>query len=121
VVVLIGDFEFNVNDTSLDNIKTNLNFRFNAQQRLGNFDNYQSSGLYDKSFEIKGKLLAKSQSQLSNFEAMAKAKLPVTFVTLDTVTTILILSLEIDKTNFLKDGAFLEQGYKIDMVEVVLD
>lgn len=110
---LIGDYKFEINDTSFESLKSTLNFRFSANQRLGNFDSFQSSGKHEETIEIKGTLIVKSQSQLKKFEIMAKAKQPVTFVTDDMIKTILIFSLEKEKNTFLKDGKFLKQTYTI--------
>jgi phage protein U len=76
--------------------------------------------MYEESIELDGVLIAKSQKQLLEFEAMAKAKLPVTFVTDYVIQTVLIFNLEREKSNFLKDGAFIRQTYKI-VLQVVGD
>lgn len=120
MLALIGDFKFEINDTNIDKIKSTLNFNFKTNHRLGNFDGYQTTGMYEESIELDGVLIAKSQKQLLEFEAMAKAKLPVTFVTDYVIQTVLIFNLEREKSNFLKDGAFIRQTYKI-VLQVVGD
>jgi len=113
VLALIGDFKFEINDTNIDKIKSTLNFNFQTHHRIGNFDGYQATGMYEEGLELDGVLIAKSQKQLLAFETMAKLKLPVTFVTDDIIQTVLIFRLEREKSNFLKDGAFIKQTYKM--------
>jgi phage protein U len=120
VLALIGDFKFEINDTNIDKIKSTLNFNFKTNHRLGNFDGYQATGMYEEGLELDGVLIAKSQKQLLEFETMAKLKLPVTFVTDNVIKTILIFRLEREKSNFLKDGAFIKQSYKM-VLQVVGD
>lgn len=115
----IDDFTFEVNDTNFEKIKTVENFRFSTHQRLGNYDNWQSSGKSEETTEIEGTLIAKSQGQLNNFDLMARKQLPQTMAFGDgTCKTILILSTEKERTRFLKDGAFLKQKYKLTLARV---
>jgi len=120
LLALIGDFKFEINDTDFDKIKSTMNFGFSANKRLCNFDGYQAVGLYEENIEINGTLIAKSQKQLGKFEDLAKQKTPVTFVTNESIQTVLILSLEKERTFFLQDGAFTKQAYKI-VLQVVGD
>ena len=115
----IDEFIFEINHTSFEQLKRTINYRFNTNQRLGNFDNWQSSGKHEESIEIKGTLISKSQSQLKSFELLAQEKLPRTLAFTDgTCSTILILALELDRSSFLKDGAFLQQSFKIDIAVI---
>jgi phage protein U len=119
VLAQIDDFIFDINDTSFDNFKRTISYRFNTNQRLGNFDSWQSSGKHEETIEIKGKLIVQSQSQFRQFEIMAQAKLPRTLAFTDgTCKTVIILGLELDRSGFLKDGAFLKQAFKIDIAVV---
>ena len=120
MIALIDDFKFEINNTNIDKIKSTLNFNFTTNNRLGNFDNYQATGRFEEKLEIDGILIAKSQTQLKEFEDMAKLKQPVTFTTDDIIKTVLIFNLEREKSNFLKDGAFVKQSYKI-VLQVVGD
>ena len=110
---MIGYFKFEINDTNFEKIKKSLNIRFSAHQRLGNFDTYQKSGKYERCFEIEGTLIVKSQKQLKEFESLAEAGEPLTFVTSSSVDTILIFNIDEDRESFLNDGKFLRQSYKI--------
>ena len=115
----IDEFTFDINDTAFDELKRTINFTFNHSQRLGNFDNWQSTGMYEETIELKGTLIAKSQKQLRDFELMARAKQPRILAFGDgTCKTILILTLELSRSSFLKDGAFLKQEFKIDLAVV---
>ena len=116
---IIGDFKFEINDTNYDKFTSSTNFRFATHARLGNFDEYQDVGKHEESIEIEGVLIAKSQTQLKDFEVMAKKKEPVTIAFGDgTCKTILIFNIEKERNTFLKDGAFLKQTYKIALTVV---
>ncbi|MBD3842591.1 MAG: phage tail protein [Campylobacterales bacterium] len=113
----IEDFTFEVNDTAYDTLKRSINYRFSSMQRLGNFDDWQSVGKHEESIELNGVLIAKSQAQLDDFEKLAEAKVARTLAFSNgRCKTILILNLELEQSNFLKDGAFLKQGFKITLV-----
>jgi phage protein U len=120
VLAQIDDFIFDlnsINGTNFENFKRTITYRFSSTQLLGNHDSHKPSGLHEESIEIKGTLIAKSQNQLKDFEKMAEEKLPRTLVFGDgTCKTILILGLELDRSSFLKDGAFIKQVFKIDIV-----
>lgn len=115
----IGDYLFEVNNTSFDKLKRKVSFGFTAQKRLGNFDGWQDVGKYEETIDINGTLIAKSQTQLKDFELMAREKQPVTMAfTNGTCLTVIILDLEAEQNSFLKDGAFLRQTYKIGLAVV---
>lgn len=110
----IEDFTFEVSDTAYDTLKRSINYRFNTMQRLGNHDDYQSVGKHEEGIELNGVLLLKSQTQLDDFEKMAEQKIARTLAFSNgRCKTILILNLELEQSNFLKDGAFLRQSFKI--------
>lgn len=112
----IEDYLFEINDTNFDKLKRSIKFNFTANKRLGNFDSWQSVGKYEETISIDGTLIAKSQNQLKDFEQMARKKLPITMAfTNGTCLTVIILDLDIEQSNFLNDGAFLKQTYKINL------
>lgn len=116
---LIGSYKFEINGTNFEKLKRSFSFNFAVHSRLKNFKSYQDIGEYDESISIEGVLIVKKQDQLKDFENMAKKKLPQTMVLGDgTATTILILNLDRDIENFLKEGLFLKQGYKINIAVV---
>jgi phage protein U len=115
----IDEYTFEINKTSFEQIKRTIDFNFNSNKRLGNFDSWQNTGKYEEAIEINGILIAKSQNQLKSFELMARKKLPVTLAfTNGTCSTILILKIETEQSTFLKDGSFLKQTYKINLVVI---
>ena len=112
----IDDYIFEINKTSFDKLQKKITFSFVQQKRLGNFDSFQSVGMYEESISIDGTLITKSQTQLKEFEDMAKKKLPVTMAfTNGTCITIIITDLETEQSKFLVDGSFLRQTYKISI------
>lgn len=116
---MIDDYKFDIDGTNFDKLKRSVNFRFSTHQRIGNFDSYQDVGKYEEAIEIDGTLITKSQEQLKAFETMAREKKPRTMVFADgTGETVLILSLEKERSSFLKDGLFLKQTYKIALAVV---
>lgn len=112
----IGDYLFEINDTNFNKLSRKVNFGFTAQKRLGNFDGWQGVGKYEETINIDGTLIAKSQTQLKDFELMAREKLPATMAfTNGTCLTVIILDFENERNTFLKDGSFLRQTYKISL------
>lgn len=117
----IGDYVFEINGTSFESLERILSFKFATHERLGNFNLYQDIGKYEDSISIKGTLIVKKQSQLDNFETMAKKKLPVTMVFVNGIAfSVLILEIKRVMNSFLKDGLFLKQTYTIAL-QVVND
>jgi len=116
----IDDFTFEINDTSFESIELKSDFRYATQKRLKNFDIYQAVNSYAQSITINGELIAKSQIQLKAFEDMANEKKERTMVFADgTAKSVLILSFNRSRDTFLKDGAFLKQGYTIKMAVIL--
>lgn len=116
VLAQIEDFIFEINDTAYDTLKRSISYKFSQTQRIGNFDDWQNVGKHEESIEIDGVLLAKSQEQLKAFEKMAEEKKTRTLAFSNgTCKTIIILNLELEQSNFLKDGAFLKQAFKISL------
>ncbi len=112
----IEDFTFEIDKTAYDRLKRSINYRFNSTQRIGNHDNWQNVGKHEESIELSGVLLLKSQTQLDDFEKMAEEKVARTLAFSNgRCKTILILSLELEQSSFLKDGAFLRQGFTISI------
>lgn len=115
----IDDFTFEVTNASYNSLKRSMDYRFNAQQRISNHDYFQDISKYEESIELKGVLLLKSQSQLKDLEDMAKEKKERLLVfTNGTCKTVIILTLELEQSNFLKDGAFLKQSFKINLAVI---
>lgn len=113
---MIGDFKFDIKDTNFEKLKHSIDFPFAENKRVGNFDSFQDVGKYEEKIEIEGTLIAKSQTQIRAFEMLGRSKAEQTMVFGDgTAKTVLIFSLEADKSNFLKEGLFLMQGYKISL------
>lgn len=115
MLALIDDLKFDIKDTSFEKIRRTLSYNFSTNQRLGNFNSYQSNGRHEEHLEITGTLIAKSQRQLKDFEAMAANKQPVLFVTDGNVKTVLILSINEELSNFLNTGQFLKQTYTMTL------
>ncbi len=116
MLAIIGDFEFKVNDTSFEEFQSKTTFNFATHENLGGFNTYQSIGKYEQTDTLKGKLIAKSQKQLNEFERMAKKKVKQTIAFSNgNAYSVLIFTIEKTKKNFLKSGEFLEQAYVIEL------
>lgn len=114
----IGNFKFEINETAYEKLSRSINYKFNSTQRLGSFDNWQSVGKYEETINLEGTLILKSQEQLKDFETMAKEKKVQRFGTAKISKQVIILNLELDRSNFLNDGQFLKQSFKISMAVV---
>ncbi len=115
----IGDFLFDLNGTNLDKLKRSLSFGYATNKRLGNHNSYQAIGAWEEKVEFNGTLIAKSIKQMSDFEVSAKLKEETTLALgSGEVMKVVILSLELERDSFLKDGAFLKQTYKIELQRI---
>lgn len=119
MLILIGDFNFDINDTSFEKFESDIEYRFSKSERINNFDVYQAVGKFEENITIDGTLIAKSQSQLKKFEQMAEKKEEQLLVLNDGIAkNILILGLNKKRSSFLKDGMFLKQEYSIKLIVV---
>jgi phage protein U len=110
----IGDFIFEINGTSFESLEYSLSLKFATHERLGNFNTYQDIGKHEEGISIKGTLIVKKQTQLNDFETMAKRKLAVTMVFVNGIAfSVLIFKIKRVMNTFLKDGLFLKQTYTI--------
>ena len=116
MLAIIGDFEFKVDATSFDELQSRITFNFATHENLGGFNTYQSVGKHEQSDTLNGNLIAKSQKQLNDFESMAKDKEKQTIAFANgSAYSIIIMSIDKSKKNFLRSGEFLEQSYAIKL------
>jgi phage protein U len=119
MLCLIGDFQFTVDGTSYDSFTSNITYPFATNERIGDYDSYQSVGKEEQKDSIAGVLIAKSMRALDDFEKMAAKKEAVTIAfSTGAAYSVLIFSISKTKNLFLKDGAYVKQSYSIELVKV---
>lgn len=114
MLAMIDDFEFDVHETSLDDIESKIEYSFATHQNLAGFDTYQNTGKYEEQITLKGTLICKSQKQLDAFEKIGARKQAVTLAFSNgKACDILIFGISKKRNNFLNTGEFLKQDYDI--------
>lgn len=119
MLMMIGQFKFEINKTDFEELETTLTFDYAELEKIGAHSSFQAVGKYKQEDSIKGELICKSQSQLKAFADMAKQMKPQTLaLPTGEAYTVLIFSIRKTKKNFLKTGEFLKQSYSISLKRV---
>lgn len=112
----IDDFMFEVDKNGFDSLNRVLEFRYSNAQRIGNFDSFQAVGKYEESIDFSGTLILKKQGELNEFENMAKQKkVRLLSFANGTAKRVIIKTINLNRSNFLNNGAFLKQGFTISL------
>ena len=119
MLCMIGDFQFRVNDTSYDQFTSSTDYPFVENERIGDYNSYQSVGKEEQTDSISGELIAKSINALVEFENLAAKKEEQTIAFSTGVAyTVIIRRITKTRSSFLRDGAFLKQSYQIELKKV---
>ncbi|DAB40815.1 MAG TPA: hypothetical protein CFH81_00465 [Sulfurovum sp. UBA12169] len=119
MLAMIDFFTFDIDNRDIDSISSYLTFKFARHEKLGNFDSFQNIGRYEEEITIHGTLICQSQHQLKSFELLGKMKTQHILTLPDgTCKTIIITTLDTDKSTFLKTGEFLRQEYALSIAVV---
>ena len=112
---LIGNFKFEIHNTHNKSIEHTTEYSYAVAKPLKGHFEYQSVGRFEEEIEISGFLLVKSQRALRDFERLAELKRAVLFVTNEAIKVVVITSIKKLRSNFLNNGMFLKQEYKISL------
>lgn len=117
MLAMIGNYKFEMNKTSYQNLKESYSFGWSKKERLYNHPIYMKKNKSSHSVEISGTLILQKVYTLDPLVALAENKTPVTFVTLDhaRVFRVVILSINIDKDIFLETGAEIRKKFTMKM------
>lgn len=119
MLLMIGNFKFEVNETDFDEYKSKLTFGYVTHENFGSYNSYQATGKFEQEDSLKGTLICKSQTQLKAFEDMGKRMEAQTLASSNgEAYSVLIFSVEKTKSNFLKSGEFLRQSYSINLQRI---
>ena len=112
----IGDVIFTSN-SNIDALVEQFTFNYSKISRIGNNPTYQAVGGFEQEIHFSGYFVLESLTQLEELKNIAKQKKPTTFVTLikDADLKVIITKLNIEKSLFIKKGAFIKQGFSISL------
>jgi len=119
MLAMIGDYKFEMDKTSYQQLKESYSFGWSKKERLYNNPLYMKKNKSSHAVTISGTLILQKVYALDDLVALAEQKAPVTFVTLDhaRVFKVVILSITIDKDIFLKTGAEVRKKFSMKMEE----
>lgn len=116
---MIGDFIFEMDDVSFQNLKEHYVFGWSEKQRLYNNPIYMKKNKSSHAVEISGTLVLKKTYALDPLVEEAEKKIPLTFVTHDgaKVFRVVILEIHIDRDILLKTGSEIRKKFSMKMKE----
>lgn len=122
---MIGTIPFRVNGTSLKSISEEVDFGWAQSSRVGNYPKLQAVSTGKETFTLSGVLLLQKVSQLDELKKLGQEQKPVSLSLASigrvngkeaTATIqVVILSLSMQKTNFLVTGEHLEQSFTLNL------
>lgn len=110
----IDDVVFEV-DSNIDELLEKFSFNFSKIDRIGNNPTYQKTNGYELEVSFSGYFVLKSLSELNPLKQLGINGKPVWFVSKDSHFLVLIDNLTIKKSQFLKGGEFIKQGFEISL------
>jgi len=112
----LGDFVFEIGGVEFEKLNRQLKFNFAKRERIGANPTFQAIKGYEESFNLEGKLIAKSNSSLKKLEDIAKKKLPVR-LTLGSGESLMVLidSIGEARSYFLKDGHYIKNDFRLTL------
>ena len=116
-LAMIGDFTFEMNDASFQNINESFSFGWSRNERLYNHPVHMKKNLSSHKLTVSGTLILKKVYALDALIAVADRKEPVEFVILDNdrVFWVVITDLTIDKDVFLETGVEVRKKFSLKM------
>jgi len=113
---MIDTFEFEMNKNQLDSISHMIDFDYAESKRLGNHPKLQAVGKSSESFTFAGTLIMQKVTALDELKKIGEAKKPVvlSFVNASAIQVV-IKSIRMDKSDFLRSGEFLKQGFTVEL------
>jgi len=119
MLAMIGNYKFEMNGTSYQNLKESYTFGWSKKERLYNHPIYMKKSKSSHAVDISGTLILKKVYALDALIFIAEQKTPVTFVTIDhaRVFKVVILSITIDKDIFLETGAEIRKKFSMKIEE----
>jgi len=112
----LGGILFEIKKREFEKINRTLSFTFAKKSRLGKNPTFQSVNGYEESFEIEGKLISRSNSDLKPIESLAKKKEPVR-LTLGSGESLEVIIEKISegRSCFMDNGHYVKNGFKISL------
>ena len=102
-------------DSNIDELLEKFSFNFSKIDRIGNNPTYQRVNGYEHEVSFSGYFVLKKLDELDSLKQLGINKKPVWFVSKDSHFLVIIESLTIKKSLFLKGGEFIKQGFDITL------
>ncbi len=116
---MLGDFKFIVHKTELSTSDESLSYHFERTQTIASFDDVQAISRFNKTYELAGVLIKKSNSTLDQLEKIAERKKPVNlcFGT-GTAQTVIITAINKNRSLFLDNGVAMKCDFSVSLEAV---
>ncbi len=116
---MLGDFKFIAYQTGLNTLNESLSYHFERTQTLASTDDVQAISQFNRTYELAGSLIKKSNSSLDTLEKIAQRKQPVTlsFVS-GKAYKVIITAINKNRSLFLDNGIALKCDFSVSLEEV---
>lgn len=115
----LDDFTFETHQTDLTSINESTSYHFERTKTIASFDDVQSVGRFNKTYELSGILLKKSNSTLDLLEQIAERKKAISLAfDSGNAFKVIIKSINKNKSLFLNNGVALKCDFSVS-IEVV--
>ena len=102
-------------DSNIDELLEKFSFNFSKIDRIGNNPTYQKINGYELEISFNGYFVLKNLNELNPLKELGKKGKPVWFVSKNSNFLVIITSLTIKKSKFLKSGEFIKQAFEISL------
>ncbi len=116
---MLGDFKFIAHHTGLTTLDESLSYHFERTQTIASRDDVQAISQFNRTYELGGSLIKKSNSSLDMLETIANRKQPVTlsFVS-GKAYKVIITSINKNRSLLLDNGVALKCDFTVSLEEV---
>jgi len=102
-------------DSNINELLEKFSFNFSKINRIGNNPTYQKTNGYTMEVSFSGYFVLKSLQELDILKHLGIDGKPLWFVSKDIHFQVIITDLTIRKSEFLKGGEFVKQGFDISL------
>ena len=102
-------------DSNIEELLEKFSFNFSKIDRIGNNPTYQKTNGYELEVSFSGYFVLKKLAELDILKQLGIDGKPIWFVTKDSSYLVLIASLTIKKSLFIKSGEYIKQGFDISL------
>lgn len=110
----LDDVVFETN-SNIAELLEKFTFNFSKIDRIGNNPTYQKVNGYEHEITFSGYFILKKLSELDDLKQVGMDKKPIYFISKDSHFLVIIETLTINKSLFLKSGEYIKQGFEITL------